>query len=318
MKDIEELERLPKHRPAPEEFYETQMIRIIDDLEQTSDTLEDLPVKEEVPDHSVEEPEVKKKPARRLNKFGRVFLQVVFVVSVATATYSGYQLYKGMKDYRESENAYAALADSTRSDKAEPVIPESSETPLSYEPANFTALSEINPDVAGWLSLADTVINYPVVRGSDNDYYLEHLFTGEVNHTGCIFIDYRNAKDFSDRNTVLYAHHMRNGSMFAELEGYRSQDYYESHPELILQTPDGLYLVQPFAGLLTSGDAGYIQLEFYSDEEFLGYVNEMRAQSTFQSNVEVTSEDRIITMSTCRYDVENGRYAVFAKLVPVN
>ena len=64
-----------------------------------------------------------------------------------------------------------------------------------------------------------------MVQTTDNDYYLTHLFTGEVNRMGCIFIDYRNAPDFSDRNTAMYAHHMRNGSMFADLENYESQDW---------------------------------------------------------------------------------------------
>ena len=257
-----------------------------------------------------------KKGKRKLSKFGRAVLYVILIGSLSMAGYSGFQLYKGMKDYRDSENAYHNLADTTGTNEEEVVTTETGST-YSYTKADFAKLAEINPDVVGWLSLQDTVINYPVVQGKDNEYYLHHLFTGEYNNTGCLFLDMDDAKDFSSRNSIIYAHHMRNGSMFAELEGYRKQEYYETHREMILQTPNGTYLVEPFAGLLTDGYSDYVQIEFADDDAFLAYVAQMREQSTFQSDVTVGAEDRILTMSTCRYDVENGRYAVFAKLTPI-
>ncbi len=256
------------------------------------------------------------KKKRRLSRLGRNLLRLILVVSIGVAAYSGFQLYKGMKDYRDSENSYQNLAQNTEGQTEETIVTEKGES-YSYTRANFDALAEINPDVAGWLSLENTVINYPVVQGTDNEYYLHHLFTKEVNNTGCIFMDADNAKDFTDLNTILYAHHMRNGSMFAELEGYRDQEFYETHRELLLQTPSGNYLVEPFAGILTDGYTDYIQIDFQDSDSYLAYIDQMRSQSTFQSDVEITSEDRILTMSTCRYDVENGRYAVFAKLTRI-
>ena len=277
---------------------ETQVMEVVD---------ENDPPKKDKP---------KEKKKKKHSKTGVMIFRVILILSIATAAYSGFQLYKGLKDYRESENSYTALATETKAE-TESVVEEETGVTYEYDKANFTALAEINPDVAGWLSLKGTVINYPVVQGTDNDYYLEHLFTRETNHTGCIFIDYRNAKDFSDRNTAMYAHHMRNGSMFAELEGYRTQEYYEEHKELILQTPDALYLIQPFSGLLSDGYTEYVQFDFPTDESFMTYVNDLKAKSTFNSDVEITPNDKIVTMSTCRYDVTNGRYAVFGKLVKI-
>ena len=271
---------------------------------------------EEDGEDEAEKPARRHKKGRHLTKLARNLLKAVLVISIAVAGYSGYQIYIGLKEYRESEASYTTLAGSDVVEETTTGENQEGET-LPYEKVNFTALSEINPDVAGWLSLSGTVINYPIVQGTDNEYYLEHLFTGEVNHPGCIFIDVGNAKDFSDKNTVLYAHHMRNGSMFAELEGYRSQEYYESHKELVLQTPSGTYLIQPFAGLLSTGSGDYVQFSFDSTEAFLAYVDSMRNNSTFTSDVTVEAGDRIVTMSTCRYDVEDGRYAVFGKLVPL-
>lgn len=322
-------------------FPETRVIRVIDETkdlkkpkEETIPPQEEAAAKENphIIDAEVvkegetgerkEQPEhhehTEKTHRRRLSKGGKTILRIILVASLAVASYSGWQLYIGLKEYRESENAYQALAVSNQTEVQEIVKEDEPGPAISYEKVDFAALAEINPDVAGWLSLENTVINYPIVQGTDNSYYLEHLFTREVNHTGCIFIDIGNAKDFSDRNTVIYAHHMRNGSMFAELEGYREQSYYESHREMVLQTPKGLYLVQPFAGILTNGYADYVQLQFDDDTAFMDYVNRMRAESTFESDVEITPADRLLTMSTCRYDVENGRYALFCKLVPLN
>ena len=298
------------------ELQETMVVEIRDgDESETSDR----PAKAETeePDHALEQPDSGKKKKKRLTKLGRWFLRLVLVVSIAVAGYSGFQLYKGIKDYRDSENAYQNLAQNTEGQTEETIVTDQGER-HNFTKANFEALAEINPDVVGWLSLEDTVINYPIVQGSDNEYYLHHLFTKEYNNTGCIFMDVDNAKDFSDLNTVLYAHHMRNGSMFAELEGYRDQEYYNTHKELVLQTPSGNYLVEPFAGLLTDGYSDYIQIGFQDSDSFLSYVNQMRSQSTFQSDVTITAEDRILTMSTCRYDVDNGRYAVFAKLTKLD
>jgi sortase B len=286
-----------------------------DEIELAETKVVEVRDENETEPHSPQSAPAKKK--KKLSKAGVMLFRVILAVSIAVAAYSGFQLYKGLKDYRESENTYSALATETSTEKQETVA-EDTGTTYTYDKANFTALAEINPDVAGWLSLENTVINYPVVQGTDNEYYLEHLFTRETNHTGCIFVDYRNAKDFSDRNTAMYAHHMRNGSMFAELEGYREQDYYETHKELILQTPSGVYLIQPFSGLLADGYTDYVQFDFPTDESFMTYINDLIAKSTFKSDVTVTAEDRIVTMSTCRYDVTNGRYAVFGKLVKID
>ena len=297
-----------------QKLQETTVTEIRDENENTTGTKpSDGAEKTEEPNRSSRQPGSGKAKKKRLTKLGRGILRIVLAVSIAVAGWSGFQLYKGIKDYRDSEQSYQNLARETEGETEEELVTEQGER-YSYARANFEALAEINPDVAGWLSLEGTVINYPIVQGTDNEYYLHHLFTKEYNNTGCIFMDMDNAKDFSDQNTVLYAHHMRNGSMFAELEGYRNQEYYDAHRQLVLQTPSGNYLVEPFAGLLSDGYTDYIQIDFQDSDSFLAYVSQMRSQSTFQSDVTVAAEDRILTMSTCRYDVENGRYAVFAKL----
>ena len=108
------------------------------------------------------------------------------------------------------------------------------------------------PDVKAWLELPGTVIQYPVGPGRDNSYYLKHLYDGTAKKVGCLFIDYENAEDFSDNNTIIYGHNMRDGSMFSTLVEYKAQAYYDEHPEMYLVTPEGGYVVGCFSAFVAS------------------------------------------------------------------
>ena len=183
---------------------------------------------------------------------------------------------------------------------------------------DFAKLKEINGDIIGWLFGEGTNIDYPVLQSSDNDYYLDHLYNREANSSGSLFADYNNSSDFSDRNTVIYGHHMANGSMFGSLELYRDQDYYDSAPTMMLYTPDGDYLVELICGTDEDGyDDGFFSFEFKNEEEFQQYVDSFRARSTFQSNVVVQPGDRLISMCTCAYVFDNARYVLVGRLVPL-
>lgn len=181
---------------------------------------------------------------------------------------------------------------------------------------NFEPFKEINSDIVAWLFAEGRSIDLPVVQGTDNYYYLHHLFNKEANKLGTLFVDYQNKEDFSDRNTVIFGHNMNDGSMFSVLENYRDQTYYESFPEMDLYTPSGDYTIELFAGVVTSGDYKFIRLNFQDDTDFMSYIITMRILSTFESPVEINANDRIVTLSTCVYDYENARYVLFGKLVP--
>ena len=166
-----------------------------------------------------------------------------------------------------SVNAYEDLRQFVRVPTPEPTIqPDTSSSPEltpspSSEPeptlpptpqVDFDSLRAVNPEIVAWLSIDDTNIDYPVVQHSDNDYYLHHLFTGEWNSSGCLFMDCNNLADFSDLHTIIYGHHMDNGSMFQNLMGYKGQSFYDEHPTAQLFTPGGTYTVEFFAGYVTS------------------------------------------------------------------
>ena len=130
---------------------------------------------------------------------------------------------------------------------------------------DFTKLQDINQDIGAWLLSKDTPIDYPVLQADDNRCYLNHLYTGEINGAGSLFLDYRNTGLFTDRNSVIYGHHMKNESMFHTLEGYKKQDYYDSHPIMILYTPDGDYLVELISGTIEDGMKEFVKLKHSKD-----------------------------------------------------
>mgnify|MGYP000782800669 FL=1 len=94
---------------------------------------------------------------------------------------------------------------------------------------DFSVLREINPDIVAWIYIEGTKINYPIVQGGDNSYYLKHLFSGEWNGSGCIFLDFRNDVSFADRHSIIYGHHMKNGTMFTDIDKYKKQEFFDEH-----------------------------------------------------------------------------------------
>ena len=212
-------------------------------------------------------------------------------------------------------------ANAVQAEQTKPESPADQKKSPEKEQTNetdFAALAKINPDLVGWLSSADQKIDYPVVQGKDNEFYLKHMFTGEQNKLGTIFMDYRNEKDFSAKNTIIYGHNMQDGSMFSSLIKYQQQEYYEKFPSLVLATPAGNYKLELFAGFIVDGSYPAVRLDFQNDNGFSSYIAELKKRSDFQSEVQVAAAERIITLATCSYEFDNARYTVYGKLTPLS
>lgn len=180
---------------------------------------------------------------------------------------------------------------------------------------DFESLSKINPDIIGWIGFEGLEIDYPVVQTKDNEFYLNHLFSLEKNKLGAIFVDYRNKSDLSDHNTIIYGHNMKNGSMFSSLTNYKSQDYYDANPDILLVTKEKKYRIDFFAGLVVDGSYESVRFSFSDEDDFNQYINSLEDMSTFKSSVIVGPQDRIISLVTCSYEYNNARYALYGKLV---
>lgn len=177
---------------------------------------------------------------------------------------------------------------------------------------DFKALREINSDIIAWIYCPDTQINYPVVQGKDNDYYLSHLLDNSYNVNGTVFMDYRGTPDFSASNNILYGHHMRSGAMFAPLMQYKEQKYYEKHPYMYLLTPEQNYRLDLFAGVVVKADDS-----IYSGQMSTADLSQYISQSTFTAKEDITAACPIVTLSTCSYEFENARYVMLAKMTAI-
>lgn len=172
-------------------------------------------------------------------------------------------------------------------------IPE--QAPLSVD---FAFLQEKYPDVIAWIYCPGTPISYPVVRGTDNDYYLYRLPDGTVNKSGSIFMDCRNMVDFTDPHTLVYGHNMKDLSMFGSVNNYAKQDYYEQHPVWYINTPEKNYAVVLLAGHVTEPNA-----EIYAfkgtPEEPMEILQSAIKNSAFKSMATYEEGEDLVTFSTC-------------------
>ena len=179
------------------------------------------------------------------------------------------------------------------------------------------ALAAMNGDYACWLYAPGTQIDYPVVHGEDNSRYLSTLFNGEKNASGTLFIDYRNLADFADPNTLIYGHHMRNDSMFGQINDYQEQAFYAAHPYMLVMSGKEIAVIEVLAGYMTSSSDHCYDIAISDEEDMEAFVETARGKSDFTSGVEVSGSDRLVTLSTCAYAFENARYIVIGRLATV-
>ena len=243
----------------------------------------------------------------------KILWSILLLISICVFLFAAYQLISQYMTYRAAENEYESLAGIAYIKDGE------AGNGANYQsPIDFAALAAINPDVIGWIVIDGTNIDYPIVQGSDNDAYLHKTFNGERNSSGTIFLDCRNAPDFSDSNSIVYGHKMKNGSMFAGLTEYKEQGFYEQHPVFTLYTPEAEYRCEVFAAYVTSGVSATYTLDFDGDEDFMEYIGNAVSRSLIQTGVTPAAMDKTITLSTCDYTYDNARMVVHARLVREN
>ena len=216
-------------------------------------------------------------------------------------------------EYRAGEQAYQALTDSVVTQPSS-LQPERSEYSEPVPDIDFEALERINLEVVGWLYLPDTAISYPVAQGENNTYYLKHLFDGTPNSAGSLFLDSR-CHGFEGKNSVIYGHYMKNGTLFASLSEYQDQEYYEAHPNVYLITPEGVLTVQLFSAYIAGAEDDAWQLDFDTEEEYGIWLEGLQDRSCFVCGIAPTTSDRVVTLSTCNYTFENARFVCHGRIL---
>lgn len=193
------------------------------------------------------------------------------------------------------------------------------------EPAillQYEALYQANSDLIGWLSIEGMVIDYPVMRSEDDEFYLHHNFQGEEDKYGCLYVRNRADVDTPGTNFLIYGHNMKDGSMFGDLDLYRKKSFYEEHRIICFDT---LYeerryeIVAVFLSqVFDEQDEVFKYYQFYeaeTEEEFLDFYDNIKELSLYDTGVTAEYGDTFLTLSTCAYHVPDGRLAVVAKRI---
>lgn len=232
----------------------------------------------------------------------------------------------GIYKYIEEKNAgkeYEKLQQEVV--KEEPKLVEEPEPePVSKVeiPIDFAALQQQNPDVYAWIQVPGTEVDYPILQSSnDNTYYLNHTIDGEEKKEGAIFTENYNTKTFEDPNTVIYGHDMKNGSMFQSIHKYMDRSFFDNNRDIVIYMPDQILHYKIFAAYLTDNRHLLMNYNFWSKDEYQQYLSSifsMRDMNAFiDTSTEVTTEDKIITLSTCYAGISTQRYLVQAVLVSI-
>jgi sortase B len=179
---------------------------------------------------------------------------------------------------------------------------------------DFTELISKNSDICAWVTVDDTNIDYPVVQGDDNSYYLHNTAMKEKAKQGSIFMDYRTPNDFSCFSTILYGHHMKSGVMFADVAKFKEKAYYDAHKSGTLYTQNATYALEIFACSVTPSDSDYYKFQFASSGEKEDFIKMLKKSSRFYDDVKISTKDHLVLLSTCSYEFEEARTIIVAKL----
>lgn len=195
----------------------------------------------------------------------------------------------------------------------EPIPVEEDSVVEELKTIDLTALREMNDDVIGWIHIPDTVIDYPLLQGEDNQYYLNHTWDNKENAVGAIFMESTNTSDFSDFHTIVYGHNMKSKTMFSAIKNYWDESYWREHPYIYIVSEDGVYRYEVYASYEASVTSDTYRLGF--KEEGKKVFLEMGIDnSVIDTGNKPAITDRILTLSTCTGNGHDTRWVVQAYL----
>ena len=274
--------------------------------------------------------EDKKETTDRLRKYGGIICVIATVICFAIYFGIEYSNYKGKKEIQHlqdlkqtSVNAPTTTLEKKGDISKKQENAEGKQEELPDILPEYQAIYQENPEFAGWLTIPDSIVDYPVMKPkNDTDYYLDHTFSGEEDKNGTLFIDSRNDIVHRSTNIIIYGHNMKSSAMFGSLKKYLDEEYWQSHKTIQFDTiyEKGTYIV-------TAVCLGKVE---YQDDDVFRYYDFLNAESkkefnVFKKNVEKSAVladkepikygDKLLTLSTCNQYVENGRLYIVAKKI---
>ena len=220
----------------------------------------------------------------------------------------------------EDKEVSGSIEETTIGKEGQPVDLEKENSDI-YEgcPVDFQGMWEINPDVYAWITIPQTSIDYPILQHpSDNTYYLNYNIDGSYGYPGCIYTESMNSKDFTDNNTVIYGHNMKNGTMFAGLHKFMDASFFEKNDKVYIYTPEKELNYTIFAAYVYDDRHLLYSFNFADQAVYATYLEDIQGMrsmnANFREDVKVTGENKIITLVTCIANQDDKRLLIQAVL----
>ena len=250
-------------------------------------------------------------------KKGNLLIGFIQVISIIIIIISLYYIYLWYIDNKKTENILNEIYENANVSSDNISI--DNDLKIEVENIDFNKLINKNPDTIGWIKVLGTDINYPVVQTNNNDFYLTHSFDKSYNKAGWIFADYinKNLKNNElDKNTIIYGHNRQNNSMFGTLSNVFKEEWLSNKENhyINFSTLNNNMVWKVFSTKKKKKEEYYIQSNFSSDEEYISFLNTIKNRSTYKYDVNISKEDKILTLSTCT-NVGEGRTVLHAKLI---
>jgi len=260
-------------------------------------------------------------------------MRILTLICLAVFLFSAWKLVGIFQEYREAEQLYEETAmeymkvipaeESDEEDKehAVPVKPKKPQAPIEVD---FSNLLKINSDIIGWIYMEDTVVNYPLLQGENNFYYLDKTLYKKYLASGSIYLDCDNEPDFSDAHSIIFGHNMKNHTMFGDLSDLRDEDYLKEHPYVDLILTDGTWLrYEIFSMYRAHVEDGTYRAPLNKAKNFEPFMELVTSKNMHAGSdldlPEVQAGDKVLTLSTCTEDsADYERFVVHALLISID
>lgn len=263
----------------------------------------------------------------RGDSVGEIIRKIIFLIALVTLIVSAsiliptlHEDWKAGQTDRQVAALYHEGSDEDKIKQAEEIL--GGELPQEILP-EFALLYANNQDVVGWITVPDTLVDYPIARAEDNAYYMNHDYYKNKTRYGVPFMDYDCSAQPLGANTVIYGHHMNNGTVFGGLDNYRTLEGYQKRPVISFNTIYERHQWKVIGAFVTNADPAddndyafnYRVKNFADEADFNGYLQGVKERSLFNTNVDVTYGDKLLTLQTCGHDFHEARLVVVARMV---
>ena len=237
---------------------------------------------------------------KRYSKDKKIIISIIFIIFVSIMIVTGIKIFVWTKENKKANDIIDDIKNTI-------YVDENIENKDKYN-VNFEELKQTNSDTIAWIKINGTNIEYPIVKTTNNDYYMTHTFDKSYNSAGWVFMDYENRFNGTDNNMV-YAHNRRDGTLFGTLKNILTEEWQSNEENYIIPfiTENEKSEYQVFSVYKIENEDYYITTNFRTDNEYQKFIDKIKSRSVKDFETNVTIEDSILTLSTC---ADNNKYRV--------